>query len=84
MLGLIKYPDAFSKSQGLNQLWYKDTATTAAKVDDSGFAARHACLIQSATVKGTFSFKIQFKHIFGFCDDYDKIDGGFKTQPNSC
>ena len=28
MLGLLKYPDDFSKAQGLNQLWYKDTATT--------------------------------------------------------
>ena len=24
MLGLLKYPDDFSKSKGLNQLWYKD------------------------------------------------------------
>ena len=31
MLGLLKYPDDFSKSQGLNQLCYKDTATTAVK-----------------------------------------------------
>ena len=29
MLGLLKYPDDFSKSQGLNQLWYKDTSATA-------------------------------------------------------
>ena len=26
MLGLLKYPDDFSKSTGLNQLWYKDTS----------------------------------------------------------
>ena len=29
MLGLLKYPDNFSKSKGLNQLWYKDTTGTA-------------------------------------------------------
>ena len=29
MLGLLKYPDDFSKSKGLNQLWYKDTTTQA-------------------------------------------------------
>ena len=29
MLGLLIWPDDFSKAQGLNQLWYKDTATTA-------------------------------------------------------
>ena len=51
MLVLLKYPDDFSKAQGLNQLWYKDTATTAAKADNNGFAARHAYLIQSPIVK---------------------------------
>ena len=49
MLGLLKYPDDFSKTQGLNKLWYKDTATTAAKADNNGFAARYAYLIQSPT-----------------------------------
>ena len=28
MLGLLKYSDDFSRAQGLNQLWNKDTATT--------------------------------------------------------
>ena len=78
MLGLLKYPDDFSKAQGLNQSWYKDTAATAVKADNNGFAARHAYLIQSPTVKGTFSFRIPMKHIFGFCVDYDKIVYGLK------
>ena len=59
-------------------MWYKDTATTAAKADNNGFAARHAYLIQSPTVKGTFSFRISLKHIFGFFEDYDKIVDGLK------
>ena len=67
MLGLLKYPDDFSKAQGVNQLWYKDPGTTAAKGDNNGFAARHAyVIIQSQTMKGTFSFRIPLKHIFGF------------------
>ena len=79
MLGLLKYPDDFSKAQGLNQLLYNDTATTAATAHNNGFAARHAYLIQSPTVKGTFSFRKPLKHIFGFfCDDYDKIVYGLK------
>ena len=78
MLGLLKYPDDFSKAQALNQLWYKDTATTAAKVDNNGFAARHAYLIQSPTVKVTFSFRIPLKNIICFCEDYDKIVYGLK------
>ena len=28
-LGLLKYPGDFSKSQGLHQLWYKDTTHNA-------------------------------------------------------
>ena len=78
MLGLLKYTDYFSKAQALNQLWYKDTATTAVKADNNGFAARHAHLIQSPTIEGTFSFRIPMKHIFGFCEDYDKIVYGLK------
>ena len=78
MLGLLKYPDDFSKAQGHNQLWYKDTATTSVKADNNGFAVRHAYLIQSPTVKGPFSFIIPMKHIFGFCEDYDKIAYGLK------
>ena len=78
MLGLLKYRDDFSKAQGLNQLWYEDTARIAAKADNNGFVARYAYLIQLPTVKGTFSFRIPMKHIFGFCEDYDKIVYGLK------
>ena len=35
-------------------------------------------LIQSPTVKGTTSFRIPMKHIFGFCEDYDQIVYGLK------
>ena len=73
MLGLLKFTHDFSKAQGVNKLWYKDIATTESTADNNGFAARHAYLIQSPTVKGTFSFRIPMKHIFGFCEDYDKI-----------
>ena len=51
----------------------KETANTAAKADNNGFAARHAYLILSPTVKGTFSYRNPIKHIFGFCEDYDKM-----------
>ena len=80
MLVLLKYSDDFSKAPVLNQVWYKDTSTTAAKVDNNGFAVRHAYLIQSLTVKGTFSLRIPLKHIFDFCEDYDKIVYGLKNS----
>lgn len=78
MLGLLKYPDDFSKSQGLNQLWYKDTSATASTANNTGFAVRQSYLIQSPDPKGTFSFRVPLKHIFGFCEDYEKIVYGLK------
>ncbi|XP_060078562.1 uncharacterized protein LOC132558055 [Ylistrum balloti] len=81
MLGLLKYPDDFSKSQGLNQLWYKDTsaaASAAAAAGNAGFSVRQSYIIKSPDPKGTFSFRVPLKHIFGFCEDYDKIVYGMK------
>ena len=77
MLGLLKYPDDFSKSKGLNQLWYKDT-TLNANNNNTGFSIRRSHIIVNADPIGTFSFKIPLKHIFGFCEDYDKIVYGLK------
>ena len=73
VLGLLKYPGDFSNAQGLNQLWYEDTSTTAAKADNNKFAARHAYLIQSPTVKGTVSFRIPLKHILVFVRTITKL-----------
>ena len=78
MLGLLKYPDDFSKSVGLNQLWYKDTSINADIHNNLGFNARQNYIIQKPTHKGTFSFRIPLKHIFGFCEDYNKIIYGMK------
>ena len=67
MLGLLKYPDDFAKSQGLNQLWYKDTHVGANLASNLGFNIRHTYIIRTSDPKGTFSFRIPLKHIFGFC-----------------
>ena len=77
MLGLLKYPDDFSKSKGLNQLLYKDT-TLNANNNNTGFSIRRNYIIVNANPIGAFSFKIPLKHIFGFCEDYDKIVYGLK------
>ena len=78
MLGLLKYPDDFSKSKGLNQLWYKDTTDTAVLADNAGFKIRHDYIITNSRPRGSFSFRIPLKHIFGFCGDYDKVGYGLK------
>ena len=77
MLGLLKYPDDFSKSKGLNQLWYKDT-TENADDDNIGYLYRRYYIVRNSNPRGSFSFKIPLKHIFGFCEDYDKVVYGLK------
>jgi len=80
MLGLLKYPDDFSKSIGLNQLWYKDNTSTASIVDNNGFKIRQSYSIRMPNPKGLFSFRIPLKHIFGFTEDYDKIVYSFTQR----
>ena len=80
MLGLLKYSDDFSKSQGLNQCWFKDTAAAASLTTNKGFKARQAFIVQSPTPKGSFSFVVPLKHIFGLCEDYDRIIYGMKQM----
>ena len=78
MLGLLKYPDDFSKSIGMNQLWFKDTGKEANTLNNLGFNLRQDYIIRYPVPVGTFSFRIPLKHIFGFCEDYNKIIYGMK------
>ena len=83
MLGLLKFPDDFQTSTGLNQLWYKysDTdASIAGNNQNDRFKIRHGYIIQKPDPKGTFSFRVPLKHVFGFCDDYVKVVYGLNIN----
>ena len=84
MLGMLKFPDDFSKSQGLNQLWIKDTGngdtTTGDNNPNEGFKLRRNYIINMPGTRGNFSFKIPLKHFFGFCEDYNKIFYGMQQK----
>ena len=86
MLGLLKYPDDFNKSFGMNQLWVKDesTGTTELRKDQEtynrGFDIRRNYIITSPNTNGKFSFKIPLKHFLGFCEDYKKILYGMQQK----
>ena len=86
MLGVLKYPDDFSKSQGLNQLWVKDENIGNAEIDDTqpnynnGYFIRHKYIIGDPIPNGTFSIKIPLKHFLGFCEDYKKILYGMQQR----
>ena len=82
MRGMLTYPDDFSKSSGLNQLWFKDTGVAASIAPgvNGGFAARHAYIVASPNPKGAFSFSVPLRHMFGFAEDYDKVIYGFTHE----
>ena len=80
MLGLLKYPDDFTKAHGLNQLWFKDNNLDPDQATNAGFKKRHEYIIKTADPKGTFSFKIPLKHFLGFCEDYKKILYGMQQR----
>ena len=80
MLGLLKYPDDFSKSFGINQLWYNDTNPDADRANNQGFNVRQDYIINSSNPRGTFSFKIPLKHFLGFCEDYTKVLYGMQQR----
>ena len=67
----------FAKSQGLNQLWYKDTITQA-NAKNLGWNVRKLYVINNSDPKGTINFRVPLKHIFGFCEDYDKVVYGLQ------
>ena len=86
MLGVLKYPDDFSKSQGLNQLWVKDENNGVAEIDDTqpnynnGYFIRQKYIIGDPIPNSTFSIKIPLKHFLGFCEDYKKILYGMQQR----
>ena len=83
MLGLLKYPDDFTKSQGLNQVWAPDTENGTPIAENDGFLKRRNYIINmvdGAANKGKFNFKIPLKHFLGFCEDYKKILYGMQQR----
>ena len=86
MLGILKYPDDFTRSFGLNQFWFPDTKLGTAenrKDNDNyniGYTIRQDYIIKSPVDNGEFSFKIPLKHFLGFCEDYKKILYGMQQR----
>ena len=83
MLGLLKYPDDFTQSQGLNQVWYPDKEEGTPIAGNDGFIKRRNYIInmvEGAGNKGKFNFKIPLKHFLGFCEDYKKILYGMQQR----
>ena len=84
ILGMLKFPDDFSKSQGLNQRWIKDTGQGDTEIGgdepNKGYKLRRDYIINMPAARGNFCFKIPLKHFLGFCEDYKKILYGMQQR----
>ena len=84
ILGMLKFPDDFSKSQGLNQCWIKDTGKGDTEIGgdepNKGYKLRRDYIINMPASRGHFCFKIPLKHFLGFCEDYKKILYGMQQR----
>ncbi len=76
ILGLLKYSNGFYKGPGLHQCWSIDTGDDTGATN-KGFTTRQKYIVSKPTPKGSFRFAIDLDHIFGFCEDYNKILYGF-------
>ena len=74
IIGLAKYPSSYEK--GLIQCWSPDTDDDANDTN-LGFKKRRDFVIKTSNPKGSFRFAVPLKHIFGFCEDYNRILYGF-------
>ena len=76
--GLLKYSEDYATSQGMNHCWIKASSDIADQTSNSGFKVRQNYIVKGPTPKGSFSFIIPLRHIFGYAEDYDKISFGLR------
>ena len=72
MLSYLLEDEGYDKSTSLMHCGVKDNHANASTGDNKGFAERKVFLLD-ATTKGTFSFMIPLRRLFGFFRDYNKV-----------
>ena len=77
MLSHMLFTENFKNSDGLSMCWYPDTDKTASTSTNEGFKARKDWIFTDTTVKGSFTFRVPLKYIFGFAFDYNRVIYGF-------
>lgn len=75
MKSLLTYPKSYS--EGMTFLWSPDTDNGI--TDNKGFAERNEYILAN---HGSFSAAIPLSHMFGFCENYDKVIYGVKHEIN--
>lgn len=74
--GLLTYPRNYA--EGMNFMWSSERGLGCIK-SNPPFQERHDYLFRYAG-SGNFSAVIPLSHIFGFCENYDKVIYGIKHQ----
>ena len=77
MLAHMLFNENFKHADGLSVCWYPDTDKTAEASTNKGFAARKKWIFGETSDKGSFTFRIPLKYIFGFAFDYNRVIYGF-------
>lgn len=80
MLKTLTISDDQSRSEGLNEMWEKDSSNVASLTTNAGFTTRQSWIIKSPQEKGRFQVRIPLKEVFGFCEDYAKVIYGLKQE----
>ena len=70
MLYDILFPRSKAKIQGLEFMWYPDTAVEATVEDNTGFAARRKWIVDEPTTNGTFKLRLPLYMLFGFMENF--------------
>jgi len=71
----VLYNRSKKNCDGLDFMWYPDTAATASEADNKGFAARRKYLITLPTTNGTFNLRIPLHMFFGFMENFVVLKG---------
>ena len=71
----VLYPRSKAKTEGLQFVWYPDTANSAVPADNKGFAIRQKYIIDTPHTKGKFKLRIPMRMLFGFMENFVVLKG---------
>ena len=71
----VLYPRSKAKCDGLQFMWFPDTATTADVATNSGFKIRQEYIVDRPDTNGKFKLRIPLYMFFGFMENFVVLKG---------
>ena len=75
MIYNVLYARSKGKCDGLQFMWYPDSATTAVLADNKGFSIRRMCIITQPHTNGKFKLRIPLHMFYGFMENFVVLKG---------